>query len=156
MKFSSKAPFSSTLVDKLGNLSREWQQFFQLILNAIGYLGQEESFDLTNNTAVAANITPLIFDHQYTSQAMVDYFIQRVHSGTESNEDGTFRVRYNKRANNWTLSNGPSGSGITLSITSAGQVQYTSSNIAGTVSISRIVFRVREMKAKHSTYSRVG
>lgn len=155
-KQSSQAPFSAIFIGKDGLITKVWQQFFQLLISIAEYLGQEQSFELDNNLGVAANVTPLKFDYRDVSQVMVDYFIQRVHSGTESNEDGTFRLRYNKRANTWTLSNGPSGAGITLSVTAAGQVQYISSNIAGTVVISRIVFRAKQIKAKHSTYSRVG
>jgi len=156
MSVSSKAPFAAKLIDNAGTISREWNQFFSSIVNALAYLSSEDTFELTNNTGVAANVTPLKFDYRDVSQVQVDYFIQRVHSGTESNEDGTFRLRYNQRANTWTLSNGPSGAGITLTVTSAGQVQYTSSNIAGTVVISRMVFRAKRMKAKHSLYSRAG
>jgi hypothetical protein len=154
MKVSPKAPFTSKLVDAAQMLTKDWQQFVSNIVNALSYIGQEDEFDLANNQALAASITPLKFDYRDVSQVTVEYFIQRVASGSESNEDGAFRLRYNKRANTWTLSNGPSSSGITLTVTASGQVQYTSTNIVGTT-ISRICFRTRAIKAKHNAYSRL-
>lgn len=46
--------------------------------------------------------------------------------------------------------------GVFFSITSAGQVQYYSSNITGTASISKMSFRIRVLSVKNYQYSWVG
>lgn len=45
--------------------------------------------------------------------------------------------------------------GVVFSVTSDGQVQYTTTNISGTASISKIFFRMRTMGGKNSQYSAV-
>jgi hypothetical protein len=78
MKVSPKAPFTSKLVDAAQMLTKDWQQFVSNIVNALSYIGQEDEFDLANNQALAASITPLKFDYRDVSQVTVEYFIQRV------------------------------------------------------------------------------
>lgn len=157
-KNSFKPPFQSILVDAKGLLSSVWLQFFQFITNVLQYVGEEIPFELVNNQSSAANITPLTLDKSYVSAAFVEYLIQRITSSTAVVTAGMLRITYNPDTNAWALAEygtaGPSSSGVTFSITSAGQVQYTSSNLAGTQEISRIVYRMRPIAAKHYTYSR--
>lgn len=157
---SYKAPFESALVDIGGKISSVWLQFFVLISNALSYLSEEISFKIVNNTAVAAEITGLSFDKRFISAAYVDYLIQRITSSTSKVQLGILRVTYNPDTDAWSQAeygtSGPDAAGITFSITSDGQMKYTSSNLAGTEEISRIVFRIRSMQAKHSSYSKVG
>jgi hypothetical protein len=157
IKLSSKAPLNQPYLDASGLVSRAWQSFIRLIMDALDYIGQEDSFDLANNQALAASIPALKFDSGITSQAVIEYLIQRCTSGADTIQSGCLHCVYKPKTNTWTIleygNPGPSSAGITFSITASGQVQYTSTNIASTV-ISRICFRVREIKAKHSTYSR--
>lgn len=46
--------------------------------------------------------------------------------------------------------------GVKFSVTTAGQVQYTSTSITGTASISKISWRMRTLGGKSSTYSSAG
>lgn len=157
---SFKAPFTEAMVDARGLLSRAWQQFFRKISDCLKFIGDEQFFDLVNNQVGAANITPLKFDKQYTSQAIIDYVVQRTTSTTELIQSGTKHAVYKPRANTWSLleygTSGPDASGITFSITSTGQIQYTSTNLGGTPSLSRIVMRIREIAGKSDLYSKVG
>lgn len=157
---SFKAPFTEALVDSKGILSRTWQQFFRKISDCLKFIGDEKVFQLVNNTAVAADIVPLSFDKQYTSLAVIDYCIQRVTSGVERTQSGTLHAVYRPGIPTWALREygtaGPDVSGITFSITSTGQIQYTSTNLAGTEVLSRIFFRVRELAGKSDFYSKVG
>lgn len=152
--------YEAALTDDKGMLSRIWINFYRKITSVLEYLGNEYVFTLVNNQAVAANVTGLSFDYQYTSQAVIEYFIQRTTSTIDTISTGVFIVVYRPVTNTWVIVNvgtaGPDATGITLSITSVGQVQYTSTNIGGTPSLSRIVYRVREMAGKSSLYSRVG
>ena len=109
------------------------------------------------------NIDGMKFNYKGISQATVDFLIQRVTTSTgatELIETGIFVVSYNPTSENWSLTMigtpGPDDSGVDLSIDSDGQVQYASTSITGTASISRINWRARTLSAKHSTYSSAG
>lgn len=109
------------------------------------------------------DITDLKFNFKRVSQATIDFLIQRVTTSTgatELIETGIFVVSYNPTSDDWSLTiigtPGPDDSGVDLSIDSNGQVQYISSSITGTASISKITWRARTLSAKHSTYSSVG
>lgn len=152
--------YDSPVVDQQGILTRVWLTFVRKIAEALEYVGDEYVYTILNNKLVAETIRNLTFDYQYTSQATIEYLIQRVTSSTELIETGIFQVVYRPDADTWVIvpigTAGPDVSGVTFSITSDGNVQYTSTNIAGTEQISRIVFRVREIAAKSSIYSKVG
>ena len=69
-------------------------------------------------------------------------------------EAGTFTVSYLPDSEDYQLSNGPSSAGVTLTVTSAGQIQYATTNLSGTESISRIIVKPRKIYAKSSLYSK--
>lgn len=145
-----------------GLLTQAWQKFFRYVSNALNYVGEEYAFPLTNNLAVPASIQNMAFDSRFTSQAVIEYTIQRTTSTTELIQSGRLAVVYKPKTSVWTIvnsSDGPDVSGITFSIlntATVGAVQYVSSNLGGTASISRIFFRVRELAGKSSLYSKVG
>ena len=153
---STPVPYTNPIADASGIITSAWQFFFQSVYEILTYLGLEQTFTLVNNTAVATNIATLNFDRQFTSQVSVDYLIQRTTSLNEAVETGTFYLAYKPKTNTWAISNGPTASGITLTVTTSGQVKYTSTNQTGTLSISRIVFRCRLIAAKSNLYSKVG
>lgn len=142
-----------------GLISSLWNQFFVVVSNVLQYVGEEQTFALVNNQSSAANIDQLVFDKNYVSAAFVEYLIQRVTSSTSLIQIGILRITYNPDTDSWAIgeygTSGPSSAGITFSITSTGQVRYTSSNLAGTQEISRIAFRIRPIQAKHPSYSRL-
>lgn len=156
-------PLRDPVTDSSGIIARTWLEFFRFVQLIVEPLGFEKNFALVNNVAVAANIDGLTFTSKTVSQAVVDFFIQRVTTGigaTEILTSGTFHLVYKPTSNAWALvimgTPGPSASGITFSVTAAGQVQYTSSNITGTASISKISWRARTMGGKSHTYSTAG
>lgn len=150
-------PFSEQVSNRDGFVSPSWTTFFGLVTNLLNPLGVEKNFQLKNNLAVAEDIVGLSFNSKVVSQAVVDYYIQRVTNSNEVITSGTFHAVFKPSANNWALvtmgTPGPNSSGITFSISTAGQVQYTSSNVIGTVSISKITWRARTLAAKNSQYS---
>jgi hypothetical protein len=148
------------MINPTGALTQAWGGFMRLISEALAYLGQEYYFTLANNTAVAADIEGLKFDYHFASCAFVEYLIQRVTSTTVKLQAGIKIIVFNPDTLGWTIAeygtSGPDASGITFSITTDGQVQYTSTNLGGTEEISRIIWRQREIVGKSSLYSRVG
>lgn len=158
-KQSSKPPSKSPLVDDQGFISRIWLPFFQKITASFAFLGEEYFFDLVNNQAGAADVTGLAFDLQYTSGVVIDYLIQRTTSTTELIQLGRLRAVYRPKTLTWSIYDpSPSGDagGIVFSITSTGQVQYTSTNVGGTPVISKLTYRTRALAAKNSLYSKIG
>lgn len=154
-----RPPYQNKLVDAEGIIDRVWAVFFRELESFLTPLGKERTAELVNNQSGAADIEGLAFDKTRVSQAAVDYLIQRVTTGggaVELIEAGTFYAAYKPTSNSWALTNVPSTANVTLSITSAGQVQYTTSNEGGTAYISRIVWRARTLQGKHSSYSEAG
>lgn len=102
------------------------------------------TFLFANNQASAANITGLSFDSSLIRGAIVDYSIYRSTSLAEESETGQIYLNYKSTANTWEFAQVASGScGITLSITSLGQMQYTSTNLSGTSYSGKIVFTAK-------------
>lgn len=153
-------PYRDPVIDESMIMTSSWQSFFRTIQDIVFYLQPETYFTLTNNLAVAANIESLVFDKRFTSSAVIDYVIQRTSSSAELIQSGILMAVYKPRADAWSVfeygTPGPHASGVTFTITSAGQVQYTTTNQAGTIALSRMIFRARPFHGKSQTYSVVG
>jgi hypothetical protein len=161
-KRSFEAPYRDQLTDSNGIISYPWAAFIRGVFDRLYSLGAESFFTLINNQASAADITGMKFSARGVSVAFVDYLIQRVTTGAGAAEliaAGNCIFVYNPISLNWSKqqigSEGPGTSGITLSITAAGQVQYTSTNVTGAASISKIFWRARTLAAKNKLYSSV-
>lgn len=157
--FTIEVPHRDKITVESGLVSRTWETFFRTVRRVLDPLGIEKYATLTNNQASAADIEGMLFSYRGVSQASVDYLIQRVTTGTgatELVEAGTFYLAFKPTSAAWVLTNGPTTSGITLSVTTSGQVQYVSTNITGTASISKITFRARVLAGKNHQYSDVG
>lgn len=156
---STSVPYQTPIADGDGLIQRVWSFFFRNLQLALDPLGLEKCFTIVNNNSVAADVESLVFDFAKVGQASVDYLIQRVTTGggaQEKIETGTLYLAYKPTSNTWVLSGGPTTAGVTLTVTSSGQVQYTSSNLTGTAYISKFTFRARTLAAKNSSYSVMG
>ena len=90
------------------------------------------NFQLANNQAVAANVTGASFSVSQVRSFMLNYSIYRSTASNEASEVGVLRGTYSSVAGTWNMSRQRTGTGgITFTITNGGQVQYTSSNLAG-------------------------
>lgn len=157
---SLKPPYSTPQADSTGLVTRPWQTFYRLIVSLLDPLGSEKDFTILNNQSTPQLITGLTVDSSYVSQAVVEYLIQRVTTGggaVELLESGVFHLVYKPTSLSWSIvpigTAGPSSSGITFSITASGQMKYTSTNIAGTSSISKMYYRMRTIAGKNKLYS---
>ena len=108
----------------------------------------ETIFNIANNQASPADITGLSFDPTKIGGFTIDYRVYRQTTGggaTELAEQGQLVGAYSPVAGTWEMTQGPDvgDAGLTFSITNAGQVQYTSTNITGTPSQSYIRFKAR-------------
>lgn len=160
LKPSFDVPVNDKAVKPDGFFSDSWGWFFRSIFDRLYSLGIEGSFNLTNNQSSAADITGLKFNPRGVSQAVIEYCVQRVTTGSgaiEKIESGILIATYNPISEDWNLhavnQNSPDDAGITFSIVSSGQVRYTTSNEAGDPLFSRIFWRARTLAGKSSLYS---
>lgn len=153
-------PFNDTVADDSGLLARVWQAFMREMWERLNPLGIELSAELLNNRATSTNISGMKFDYRAVSQVIVEYLVQRITTGggaTDLCESGSFVCTYRPADVSWDLDMifeaQPDDAGVAFFIGADGQVGYTTSNITGDASISRIVWRTRSLRAKHSSYS---
>jgi hypothetical protein len=149
---SIEVPFQDAVVSQGGLLSYVWNNFFRNLYTLISHIGFETSFELVDNQTTAAPIEGLKFDPLKNQQIFIDYIIQRITGSSELIETGILAIVYKPKAATWSVSKlvtgVPDNAGITFSITSSGQLQYTSTDMAGTVYIQKVTYRTRTMAAK--------
>lgn len=100
--------------------------------------------EIVNNQVSAANITGLLLDSAQYRSVQVFYEIWRKTASSERVCSGWFKAFYKESTANWVIELGPfepEEHGVTFSITTAGQVQYTSDNMAGASYESEAIFR---------------
>lgn len=111
----------------------------------------ETTFTIENNISVFTSINGLAFSTGLVRSAEVSYSILRTTASSTSGniESGTIQAVYDGGAAaeaKWQLSigniTGP-GSGVTFTITDAGQVQYKSTNILGASYAGEMRFRAK-------------
>jgi hypothetical protein len=111
-----------------------------------GYIG-ETSFTIANNQGAAANVTGLSFNSASYKAAHIFVRIQRKTDSSENVSVGVLKAMYRAATTTWEILDELGGdfTGVTFSITSGGQVQYTStnqsgSNYTGTMKFKAITF----------------
>lgn len=78
--------------------------------------------------------------------ADISYNVYRTTDSAEINESGTITIQYYSTSGTWDLGQDYIGDASTIfSITNAGQVQYTSSNLAGLNYEGTITFRAKTL-----------
>lgn len=160
---SFDVPYQDAVVDNKRFLTTTWTNFFRSLYERLSPLGIERSFPLVNNQAAPADIDGLKVNSRAVSFATFDYLVQRVTTGvgaTELIESGTINLTYRPTDEDWdrsvVIGELPDDAGIEFTVTADGQVQYTTSNITGTASISRVIWRMRTMAGKSALYSSQG
>lgn len=164
LRDTNQLPSKDTVVNSSGIISRTWEVFFRYIKSALDPLGVEKSVQIDNHVTIAAPLKGLFFDSGSISHAIVEFLIQRVKlgvSGSQLIEAGSFQVAYKPYTEAWSkfanTFDGPDDTGVDFSITSAGQVEYTSTNFAsGAADIERVIYRVRTLSGKSHFYSKMG
>ena len=160
---SFEVPYKESMLDSLGILTRSWEWFFRSLWERLYPLGIEKSFTLLNDQSMAAPIDGMIFNFRGVSQAIVEYLVQRITTGTGATdlvESGILIFTYNPIDEAWSLDvvheETPDDAGIEFSITDAGQVEYTTTSITGDSFISNVFWRARTLGGKNKNYSAVG
>lgn len=119
----------------------------ELLISQVPDIQQVNDYDFTiaNNQVAAANVTGLVF----TGRSFhIDYAIYRQTDTALSGvaQSGQLRGVYNTQSSTWLMSDDYSGqnAGVNFSVTSGGQIQYTSTNIAGANYIGQLSYNVRK------------
>lgn len=105
-------------------------------------LEDEETFDLVNNQAVAADIDGMIVGDEKSYH--VHYYIERVTTGagaTELYQTGFGMMTKIGSDYRWTQIADDADAGIIITASALGQFQYVSTDITGTPSVSKINWR---------------
>lgn len=97
----------------------------------------ETTFNIGNNVSSAQDVVGLTFNPTTVRGVSVEYTIYRISSTTELAEKGTLQLIFKNDAptnTKWTIGRSFFGddSGLNLTMTDGGQVQYTSTNVSGT------------------------
>ena len=102
--------------------------------SAIYVVDSDTSFTIANNQTTT-DVTSLLFDGINTRGFILDYSIYRQTDTASSAvaQVGQLRGVYNTQSTSWFMSDDFSGqnAGVTFSILSSGQLQYSSTNISG-------------------------
>lgn len=91
------------------------------------------SATIANNQSSASNVSGLLFDSAVVRGATINYTVYRTSTtiATPKAEKGTIEVSYD--GSSWSLTReATEDTGVTLTITSGGQVQYTSTDVGAT------------------------
>lgn len=116
-----------------------WAEEVTTVLNNLSGTDDilETTFNVANNVSSSQDIVGLTFNPSTVRSAVIDYSIYRSTSSTELAEKGKLELIYKNGATpttKWTIGRvffGDDG-GVEFTMTDAGQIQYTSSNLAGT------------------------
>jgi hypothetical protein len=108
-------------------------------------------FTVANNQSSPANVTGFLVDPTLYRSFLAEYSIYRKTTGagaTELAEKGIIQAVFSTVAGTWEMTVGPAvgSAGVTFTITNAGQVKYTSTNITGTPATSKLTFKVSTME----------
>jgi hypothetical protein len=136
-----------------GEGATDWAEAVTEALNTLLAPGDilQTIFSIDNNISVATNINGLLFDPGTVRAANVDYAIYRTSTLNPSGnaETGTIHLIYDDSAavnQKWKLTQSTDGSsGISLSITDSGQMQYISSDIDVAGYSGEIRFKARTL-----------
>lgn len=122
-----------------GEDATSWAEEVTTVLNSILGAGDilETTFNIANNISSPTTVVGLTFDTGTVRSANITYSIYRVTDSSPSGniETGEIALVYDNSAssgNKWLLAQKIDGdAGVTFDITDAGQITYTSTNIAG-------------------------
>ena len=123
----------------------DWAEAVTDALSGVSSTGDilTTSVSLSDNVSSVTNIVCFSFDSATLQGAIAEYSVYRTDGTTGYVETGHMFFSYNAKATTWYLAQtgvGVGDTGITFSVTTSGQVQYTSTSLGGTHSC-KLVFR---------------
>lgn len=109
-----------------------------------------KTFTLANNQASAADVTGFFVNPSVKKGFVADVMIKRYHTTPDLELTANYTIRgfYKESTGVWHIGEGTylgDDTGIVFTMTNAGQLQYTSSNISGTVNASYVKYSLRSL-----------
>ena len=132
-----------------GKNAADWATAVTNTVNGVNSNGDilTTSFNPVDNQIVPANVFGFVFDSSVSQGFIVDYAIYRTNGSVGYSETGSLFGTYNTFDGIWTMAQVGvlvESTGIKLTLTNSGQIQYTSTNLGGTHSC-RLSFRARAL-----------
>lgn len=137
-----------------GEPATDWAVEVTTVLNSLQGANDilQTTFTVANNISSSTNVIGLVFNTGQVRAAVIEYSIYRVSTGQPSghSEAGVMVISYDNLASagsKWSLVIGPvtANSGVTFTITDAGQIQYQSTDIGATGYSGNMHFRARTL-----------
>lgn len=132
----SNASYNNRWVIKVATAISSSQILINPDLASTAYFKPDYSstFSIANNQSSSANITDLIIDPVLYRGFTLEYTLYRTTDTNEVAQIGRLRGVYKAIAGTWALTDDYSGdnAGVSFTITSSGQIQYTSTDLTGT------------------------
>ena len=156
-KESFQVPYRTYISTPIGMITKTWESFFRTLHERLDPLGDEQSAQLQEGVLTPAAIEGLKLDSSKQQYVIIEFLLQRIHTGTISGtldlaDVGYMNCVYRPKLKEWTAfikqELFPDVTGFALSMGIDGQVKYTSTNLGGTKVLSRITYRMRTMSAK--------
>lgn len=113
--------------------------------NLIGGAIARTVFTIANNTG-PSNVTGLLLSSVDTLAANASFHLRRKTSAGKLAAQGVLRLFYRTDDSTWDIQTEIFGDdcGVVFTVTAAGQVQYTSDNMAGTSYVGTLTFKVND------------
>lgn len=126
-----------------------WAQAVTDALSGLNTTGDilTTSFSPADNQVLPANVVGFSFDSSQVQGFIAEYSIYRTDGSIGFSETGNIYGTYNAKDGAWTIAQtgvNIENCSVLLTITSGGQLQYTSSSLGGTHSC-KMVFRARAL-----------
>jgi len=125
-------------------------QLLTAINSKVGAGGVQYSQAIVNNQAAPLDITNMLFDSNTIKSVAIDIDLHRQSDtgSSELDEKGTLYAIFDSVAGNWrsSLDSKFDDALVVFTITAAGQMQYTSSDITGSNSVGTMRYTIRTIK----------
>lgn len=104
---------------------------------------------INNNQTTPDDINGMVFVNTQTRSAKVSYQVKRSVTGNIRIQSGSLYLDWNPQTSQWILTHDftAGNAGITFSVTSGGQVQYTTDNMTGSGYVGEIKFNAKTLPA---------
>lgn len=109
-------------------------QLLDAVKSIVSFGGDAQStVAIANNDAGPTDVTGLLFDKANVKSAIVKFDLERRTDTQNEQESGEMRIMHDTADDVWRIELQTSGddAGVTFSITSGGQVQYSSDDLTG-------------------------
>jgi hypothetical protein len=123
--------------------------FFEAVSDALTTVQQPNDIlptqaSINNNQSSFTNIPGFSFDTSEVIAINAEYIVNRSTTAPAQKVTESGKIEGNYDGTSWTISISADGdAGIELDITSAGQMQYKSTNITGTGYVGQIIFKAK-------------